>query len=107
MERRERQPRIRLQGRVVVTPDFRTTSRGIRRGHFPLATHPDADTTVFYDVYAFNKPGRPLADRLQELKLQRGQQVEVIGYDHPVDGTTKDGRPKPHHVYAAAPIKAR
>jgi hypothetical protein len=100
------QERNRYFGRVAAKPDFQRLPRGGRRGHFPLATHPSADETVYYDVYTWNKPGKPWTDRLEQLNLQRGQAVEVIGYEHD-GGRKKDGTPRPTQIYAGAPIKAQ
>lgn len=103
----EKQRRVNLTGMVAAVPDFRTSPKGTRVGHFPLATHPTTETTTYYEVYAFNKAGKPWADRLQALGLSRGQAVEVMGYEHQVSETRRDGRPKPNHVYVAAPVKRK
>lgn len=72
----EKQPRVTLTGRVGAV-EFGATQRGQPRLTFPLAVHPDPDTTEWHKILAFG-------ERAQKLKgeLTTGQLVEVIGYLH-------------------------
>src|SRR5579885_3602180 len=51
VEPASRPERRTVRGRVAAPPDFKTLPRGSRRGHFPLAEHPDTETTIYWDVY--------------------------------------------------------
>jgi hypothetical protein len=103
-----KQWRVHLRGRLGAKPLYKALPRGGRRGYFPLYEHPpeNPDAAVRYDIYTFNKPGKPYTDRLEALKLGRGDFAEVIGYAR-AGGANRDGTPKPTLVYAAAPVKTR
>jgi hypothetical protein len=82
-------PRLTLRGRVGAEPRFRTTKNDTLVCAFPLAVHDEAGKTTWHRVVAFK-------DRAQKLQgaLQKGQEVEVIGYVHTSEGKDKDGNPK-------------
>jgi hypothetical protein len=92
--------RVTLQGRLGSDPRFRTTARRHDLvASFPLGVHPDTETTVWHSVVVFGERAR----RLQDRQLQKGQEVEVIGYVHEREGRTRTGEPKLiRHVYATA-----
>lgn len=97
----ERQPRLRVVGRVGAPPSFRTTRNGKLVGRFPVAEH-DGDATKWHTVFVFNER----AQRLQDA-LRKGDQVEVVGYVHRQEKTGRDGQPRVvEQVYAAA-VKVR
>ncbi|HLZ25387.1 MAG TPA: single-stranded DNA-binding protein [Ktedonobacterales bacterium] len=101
------QERVHLHGRVGQPPRFRTTPKGTRIGSFPLAVRGDDDSTVWWQVLAFNGPHRPLADRLAQLNLAKGQAAEVVGFDHTRERSGRDGQPRVERQVYAVAIKAR
>src|SRR5581483_1933313 len=82
-ERKEgrRQERMTLLGRVGAEPRFRTTKNDTLVCTFPLAVHDDAGGTSWHRIVAFGER----ALRLQD-SLQKGQEVEVVGYRHTREG---------------------
>jgi primosomal replication protein N len=80
----ERQ-RVVLTGRIGRAPTLGTTPKGQPKLFFPLATHPDEQTTVWKRVLAFG-------DKATQLhgSLKAGAQVEVIGYVHQNQSVSKN-----------------
>jgi single-stranded DNA-binding protein len=73
-------------------------------GKFPLAVHHDDASTSWHTIRVFG-------DRAQRLQsspdLAKGQQVEVIGYDHVRQVRARGGGTRDvHEIYAVA-IRAR
>lgn len=91
-----------VAGRVGAELSFRTTANGLVIARFPLAIHGDNDKTTWETVIAFGKR----AERLRGA-VQKGQQVEVVGYSHERQAQTRDGGLKTIREFYAAAIKAR
>lgn len=85
----EAKERLALLGRVGATPSFRTTPKGTLVARFPLAVHEAENKTTWHTILAFGER----AEKLKE-SLEKGNQVEVIGYRHTREARTKDGRTK-------------
>jgi primosomal replication protein N len=79
-------PRSVLTGRVGRQPVFDTTPTGKPRVRFPLAMHPTPEATAWHRVYALGEH----AQRLRG-KVERGQEVEVIGFHQARQLKRKDG----------------
>ncbi len=84
---REKGERVELAGYVAGNPWFGNDRRGALTCVFPLATHPEPDTTVIWKV-------RAKRDRAERLRgnVRRGDAVVVVGYLHRevfTRGTTK------------------
>ena len=108
-ERTPAQDRVRVNGRLGAAPAFRETPKSKQRvATFPLAERDDAGQTTWHRVVAFNKPGRPLADKVEQLGLAKGSAVEVVGYRHEREVRTRTVETralKPHtitEIYAVA-----
>ncbi len=82
---REKGERVELAGYVAGTPWFGTDRRGVPTCIFPLATHPEPDTTVTWRVRA----KRERAERLRG-NIRRGDAVVVVGYLHQEVFTRED-----------------
>lgn len=89
-----------LRGYVARPPATRLTTKAKRLTlSFPLAVHPDQETTDYYTVVAWDG----LAQRIDAKGLRKGQEVEVAGYLHPVERPRRSGeRRVERQVYAAA-----
>lgn len=98
----EAQPRLTLAGQVGATPEFHTTPKGTLVARFPLAVHHEDNTTSWHTVLAFG-------ERAQKLKgsLQKGQQVEVVGYVHTREIRTQGGGTRPVQELYAVVVKTR
>jgi len=93
-------PRVTLRGRLGAEPRFRTTTRrGELVASFPLGVHPDGETTTWHSIVAFGER----AKRLQEKPLNKGQEVEVVGYVHERISHPREGQEKVlRQIYATA-----
>ena len=92
----EQRRRVELSGNIGREPVFGRTPKGQPKVEFMLAVHPDPDTTTWHKVVAFEK----LAPTLQGV-IHRGTAVEVIGYVHQKQRTTKAGGLEPYEeIYA-------
>jgi hypothetical protein len=74
---REKGERVELHGYVAGMPWFGTDRSGVLTCVFPLATHPEPETTVTFRVRA----KRERAEKLRGT-LRRGDAVLVVGYLH-------------------------
>jgi len=97
----ERQRRT-VVGRVGAAPGFRTTRNGVTIARFPVAVHNDDGTTRWETVVLFGQR----AERVRDV-LQKGQQVEVIGYDHEREMQKRDGARKTVHELYGAVVRTR
>jgi hypothetical protein len=96
------QERLTVSGRVGAEPTFRTTANGVLVARFPVAVHHDDESTTWETVVAFGGKAEGLRGA-----LQKGQMIQVIGYVHDRQVTTRAGDVKTvREVYAAA-VKAR
>ncbi len=93
-------PRVTLRGRLGAEPRFRTTTRrGELVASFPLGVHPDGETTTWHSIVAFGER----AKRLQEKPLNKGQEVEIVGYVHERISHPREGQEKVlRQIYATA-----
>ena len=92
----EQRRRVELSGNIGREPVFGRTPKGQPKVEFMLAVHPDPETTTWHKVVAFEK----LAPKLQGV-IHRGTAVEVIGYVHQKQRTTKAGTVEPYEeIYA-------
>mgnify|MGYP001182391133 CR=1 FL=1 len=101
---RESQARVRFHGRLGAPPVFRTTPKGRFVARLAVAGHMEGqEKPIWHTVFAFDERAR----RLQQKELVKGAAVEVIGYRHVREGSTRDGQPKRiEEVYAVA-VKSR
>lgn len=72
-----KQERVSLGGLVGRQPVLHTSPKGRLVTTFPLAVHPDQDTTNWYHVVLFDKR----AERVRDT-VNAGDSVQVIGYRH-------------------------
>ncbi len=94
----EAKRRVTLVGRVGAVPAFGTTPKGQPKLTFPLAVHPDSETTEWHTVLAFGKRAEQLRGQ-----VKKGDAVEVVGYVHTSEVRGRDGKPKTvAEIYAAA-----
>lgn len=98
----EKPPRLNLSGRLGRTPSFRTTRNGTLIASFPLAVRDEAGQTTWHTVLAFG-------DRAEKLRetLAKGQHVEVIGYLHQRERTTRSGETRMIDEVYATVVKPR
>jgi len=92
--------RVTIRGRVGRTPRFRTTQgRRLLIGQFPLAQHSAEGETTWHTVLVFGER----AQRLQEKPIEKGQEIEIVGYPHDRERRTRDGLPRQvTELYATA-----
>ncbi len=96
-QEKERRPRLTLTGRVGKAPAMRTTRNGVLIARFPLAVHSEEGETTWHQIVAFNEKAETAQDT-----LAKGQVVEVIGYLHEREQTTREGKKRRiQEVYAA------
>ncbi len=94
--------RLNLAGRLGRMPSFRSTRNGTVIASFPLAVRDEAGDTTWHTVLAFG-------DRAEQLRedLAEGQQIEVIGYLHQRERTTRPGETRIIDEIYATVVKPR
>lgn len=97
--------RVTLVGRIGYTPKFRETSKGTLVGTFALAVHPEPGVTTWHKIVVFGER----AQKMRDGALSKGDEVEVIGYEHTKTCTdAKTGQEKQEvELYAAVVKKPR
>ncbi|MFF7080126.1 single-stranded DNA-binding protein [Streptomyces lavendulae] len=99
--------RVKLTGRLGRTPTFRTTANGKFVGKFSLAVHTEAGETKWHDVLAFGERATALQKRVETGQLNKGNEIEVVGYPHTREYTGRDGTPKTAQEIYLAAVKRR
>lgn len=103
---KEQQPRLQLTGRLGRDPSFRTSPRGTLVGRFPLAVHTEDGTTTWHAILAFGERAKQLQHRTETGELAKGQEVNLIGYQHTRAQPTREGGTKTvTEIYAVAVTK--
>jgi hypothetical protein len=98
----ERQQRVRLFGRLGKDPLFRVTATKKLVGQFPLAVRLDEETVRWEKIVAHGPRAEKLRD---ELRLAKGQTVEVIGYRHTQTRKDRTGQDRiVEEIYVVAVI---
>lgn len=98
----EQKERLTVLGRVGATPSFRTSPKGTLIARFPVAVHEAENKTTWHTVLAFGER----AEKLKE-SLEKGGQVEVVGYRHFREARTRNGQPKTVEELYAVVVKNR
>ncbi len=98
----DQKERLTVLGRVGATPSFRTTPKGTLIARFPVAVHEGENKTTWHTVLAFGER----AEKLKE-SLEKGGQVEVVGYRHFREATTRNGGSKTIEELYAVVVKTR
>lgn len=98
----EKPQRLTLAGRLGRVPSFRTTRSGTLIASFPLAVRDDAGETTWHTVLAFGER----AEQLRE-GLAKGQHLEVIGYLHQRERTTRSGETRTIDEIYATVVRSR
>jgi Single-strand binding protein family len=98
----EKEERVALFGRLGRDPLFRVTANEKLIGQFPLAVRLDEETVKWETVIAHG----PRAEKLRDqLKLKKGQSVEVIGYRHEQKRKDRQGNERVvEEIYVVAVI---
>ncbi|MFD9604226.1 single-stranded DNA-binding protein [Streptomyces sp. NPDC059970] len=99
--------RVKLTGRLGRTPTFRTTAGGKFVGKFSLAVHTEDGETKWHDVLAFGDRAASLQKRVETGQLNKGNEIEVVGYPHTREYTGRDGTPKTAQEIYLAAVKRR
>ncbi|MFJ8565842.1 single-stranded DNA-binding protein [Streptomyces sp. NPDC093514] len=99
--------RVKLTGRLGRTPTFRTTANGKFVGKFSLAVHTEAGETQWHDVLAFGERAESLQKRVETGQLNKGNEIEVVGYPHTREYTGRDGKAKTAQEIYLAAVKRR
>ncbi|WP_189302852.1 single-stranded DNA-binding protein [Streptomyces cinerochromogenes] len=99
--------RVKLTGRLGRTPTFRTTAGGKFVGKFSLAVHTEDGETKWHDVLAFGDRATALQKRVDSGQLNKGNEIEVVGYPHTREYTGRDGTPKTAQEIYLAAVKRR
>ncbi|MEU6064048.1 single-stranded DNA-binding protein [Streptomyces sp. NPDC047082] len=99
--------RVKLTGRLGRTPTFRTTANGKFIGKFSLAVHTEDGETKWHDVLAFGDRAASLQKRVEAGQLNKGNEIEVVGYPHTREYTGRDGTPKSAQEIYSVAIKRR
>lgn len=99
--------RVKLIGRLGRNPTFRTTTNGKVVGKFPLAVHLEDGTTKWHDVLAFGDRAAALQKRMEAGELVKGNEVEVVGYEHEREYKAKDGTMKKAQEINSVAVKRR
>lgn len=94
--------RLSLGGRLGRAPSFRTTRSGRLIASFPLAVRDEAGETTWHTVLAFDERAEQLRDQ-----VAKGQYVEVVGYLHQRERTTRSGQTRVIEEVYATVIKPR
>lgn len=98
----EKPQRLTLTGRLGRVPSFRTTRNGTLIASFPLAVRDEAGETTWHTILAFGER----AEHLRE-GLAKGQHLEVIGYLHQRERTTRSGETRIIDEVYATVVKPR
>lgn len=98
----EQPQRLTLTGRLGRVPSFRTTRNGTLIASFPLAVRDEAGETTWHTILAFGER----AEKLRE-GLAKGQHLEVIGYLHQRERTTRSGETRIIDEVYATVVKPR
>ncbi|MGW2954816.1 single-stranded DNA-binding protein [Streptomyces eurythermus] len=99
--------RVKLTGRLGRTPTFRTTASGKLVGKFSLAVHTEDGQTTWHDVLAFGDRAAALQKRVEAGQLNKGNEIEVVGYPHTREYTGRDGTAKTAQEIYLAAVKRR
>lgn len=94
--------RLNLSGRLGRAPSFRTTRNGTLIASFPLAVRDDDGNTTWHTILTFGNRAEKLRDQ-----LDKGQSVQVIGYQHEREVRTKRGETKLVTEVYATVVKPR
>jgi hypothetical protein len=96
---RQRGERISLTGRVGAAVTYRFTPRQQLLAKFPLAVHPIPERTEWKSIYVFGARAAKIRD---ELKLMRGDTVNIVGYLHTREVNRKGTMQKVEEIYAVS-----
>lgn len=102
---KEAEPRVQLTGRLGRTPTFRTSPRGTQIGSFSLAVHGQDGATTWHSIVAFGTRAEQLQHRVAQGELGKGQEVNVVGYQHTREMPTKTGSRTVTEIHAVAVMK--
>lgn len=98
----EKEPRVRLTGRLGTDVRYRETRNGKLVGSFPVAVTQDDASVRWHSVKVFGDR----AAKLRDSGLTRGQLADVVGYLHRREVEGKDGVRVEEEVYAVV-VKPR
>lgn len=101
-EQASKRERLTLSGRLGRAPSFRTTRNGKLIASFPLAVRDEDGNTTWHTILTFGARAEQLRDQ-----LEKGQVVQVIGYQHAREVRTKRGETKTVVEVYATLVKPR
>ena len=100
-EQRERQPRVKITGRLGADPHYEQSGKSGLIARFPLAEQTTEEQASWHRVYSTGTR----AERVQALGLGKGDKVKVDGYRQEREYRKKDGSTVKQEVVFAVHVK--
>lgn len=100
-EQKERQPRVKITGRLGAAPHFDTSPKSGLIARFPVAENTGEEHVTWHWVYSTGER----AQRIQDAQLDKGTKVKVDGYRQTGDIRRKDGTMEKQEVVFAVHVK--
>ncbi len=100
-EQKERQPRVKITGRLGADPHFEESSKSGVIARFPVAEQTSEEQATWHRVYSTGKS----AEKIRNANLTKGDTVRVDGYQQERDYRKRDGTTIKQGVVFAVHVK--